>query len=283
MNSFNAQMNNIPVNDYLFALQQKNLVYNSDFRYFSNQRIDGNNIVYGTPDGWVYSDEGTNGQITFNPDTFQLEITKSSGYDRMSFSQALHEFPRWENELKGKTITAKVVLKIVEGGVTVTLTDGYSSNKVSRYEKGDCEIQIKLDVDKSATSVSLSIESDVDSTSLHISSVFANVGSVALPNLPCIVQGVIGERKQYVSAEAPPAEEFSLTEASIELDSNFSRLSSVLNGKFGMGDNGYSLLPDMRDYFNRAKDNGASGNNDGSQNGGTQTKKITELYTIKWA
>ena len=41
------QMDNIPIEDYIYALQQRNLVYNYDFRYFSNQKNDNGKIEYG--------------------------------------------------------------------------------------------------------------------------------------------------------------------------------------------------------------------------------------------
>jgi|TARA_B110000240_G_C13288151_1_gene363082 hypothetical protein len=83
--------------DYLYSLGQLNLVYNYDFRYFSNQ--DGTN--YGTPDGWVYTDTGKNGKINYNTDTELVEITKSEGDETMTFTQALHEFPKWQQMLLG--------------------------------------------------------------------------------------------------------------------------------------------------------------------------------------
>lgn len=253
----------LKVNDYLYALQQKNLVYNHDFRYFSNQIKNGDTTEYGIPDGWIYKDPGSNGSINFDEESRQCTIMKSSDNSLMYFSQALHEFPRWNQMLLGKIITAKVTINIsTYGKLDVTLSDGINSNTITKNQKGDFEIIVQLKIDSLAESVSLSVASSEPFMNIKITSICANVGEVTLENLPCIVQGVIGERKQYIATETAPAEELSLCEAPIELNNNYTRLNSVINGRFGLGANGNSNLLDMRGYFSRAWNNGSETDTD---------------------
>lgn len=256
-NSENQQRNAI-VDNYLFALQQRNLVYNYDFRYFSNRVVNGSITNYGIPDGWEYTDDGTNGSIDFDAASHQLVIKKSGGSETMTFSQALQEFPRWQQMLLNENIAVKVSLNIgLAGPVNITLTDGVSSVTATRSTKGDTEVELRLSVNKAAESLHIKIETAVPFMTIKLNYVCANVGQIALKNLPCIVQGIIGERRQYVATETPPAEELSLCNTPIELSNNYSRLNSVLNKRFGAGANGNSLLLDMRGYFSRAWDNGA--------------------------
>ncbi|MEL6671587.1 MAG: hypothetical protein AAFR61_05325 [Bacteroidota bacterium] len=247
--------------DYLYALQQRNLVYNHDFRYFSNQMPNQPTMDYGIPDGWQYEDPGPDGRFSFNPETQQIEIIKSSGEEEMMFKQAIHEFPRWQQQLLGKTITAKVCLVNSAGSVMVSLTDGIDTSTRTVKEAGETEVVVSLQVNEEAQSVYIIISSSVAFSNIKISQAFANVGNIALENLACIVKGIIGQRHQYVATETPPAEELSLCNAPIELCSepypNTTRLNTVINHRFGTGPNGYSLLIDMRGYFSRAWDHGA--------------------------
>ena len=262
--------------DYLYAIQQRNLVYNCDFRYFSNQVSNGNIIDYGIPDGWQYKDTGSNGSINFDTENNQLVIKKSQNTDLMQFSQALHEFPRWKKMLLSKTITAKVCLNLgLEGEISIILSDGISSTTVTKNGKGNWVVELHLKVDATASKVTISIQSAVPFMTINLSKVVANVGLVALENLSCIVEGVIGERKQYIATETSPAEELSLCNEPTELSSNHTRLDSVINGRFGRGQNGRSLLIDMRGYFSRAWNNGSAIDPDASKrkapNSGTVT------------
>lgn len=243
----------------LFAMQQKNLLYNGDFRYFSNQVPNTPVTNYGTPDGWVLSDPGVNGKIGFDPQTNCCIITKSEGNERMVFSQMLHEFPRWKEMLTNQFVTAKVFLSVsTQGTVDVKLTDGKDVSTISKTGNGSFEFDIRLFVNKDATKLSLSIESATPFLKIAVSQVYANVGEVALKNLPCTVLGIIGERRQYVATETAPAEELSLCNAPVELGQEYTRLNSVLNGRFGTGPGKRSLLPDMRGYFSRSWNNGAA-------------------------
>ncbi len=248
--------------ELLFAMQQRNLVYNDNFLNYSNKTI--NTIVtYNHPDGWVYRDSGSGGQVGYDPASSSCLIKKSTGTAVMTFTQALNEFPRWQQTIPGKKVSAAAVIQVPgSAGCTVTfsLFDGMdTSSKTFFFNGGEQkEIRVSLDVSEVATTLVVSIESSTSDAVLYISRVYANIGSIALENLPCMVAGTIGERKQYISTEIPPATELSLCNASIELSPAYSRLNSYLNGKFGTGANGYSLLPDMRGYFSRAWNNGAA-------------------------
>lgn len=261
MTSPENQNTTITTTDYLFALQQNNLVYNHDFRYFSNQVVNGDKTFYGIPDGWQYNDPGTNGSINFDPETLQLIIKKSEGKSQknlMTFSQALHEFPRWQQMLLGQTITARVVLNLeISGDISVILTDGINTQTATQSSEGDAEFNLRLNIHPAAESIYIKIECAVPFMTIKITKAFVNVGNVAIENLPCIVQGIIGERRQYIATQTPPAEELSLCNPPIELSSDYTRLNSVLQNRFGTGDNGNSMLIDMRGYFSRAWDNGA--------------------------
>ncbi len=245
--------------DFLYAMQHYNLVYNYDFRYYSNQIQNGNVTEYGTPDGWVYSDPGANGSISFDASTNECILIKSEDDSLLSFSQNIQEFPRWQSMLLGKRVTAKVVLNIsIESAVNITLSDGVDSNTITKSGQGDFEIEVQLGINPEATLVSIAVTSTTPFVTISISKVYANVGEVAIANLPCIVQGVIGERKQYLATETPPAGEFSLCASPQELSPDYTRLNSVINQRYGVGDNGGSLLPNIGGYFSRAWDNGAA-------------------------
>ncbi len=246
------------IDAHLYALQQRNLVYNYDFRYFSNQIINGSPANYGIPDGWCYDDKGTNGSINFDTINERCIIKKSSDSSLMTFKQALHEFPRWKKMLLEKIITVKVVLNLnTTGNVSVTLSDGIDSNIVVKNGIGDFELEVQLKINKDAKFISIAISSIAPSIIIGVCKVYGNVGLIALENLPCIVQGIIGERRQYITTETPPAEELSLCQAPVELSADYSRLNSVINNRFGKGANGNSMLIDMRGYFSRAWNNGA--------------------------
>jgi hypothetical protein len=181
----------------------------------------------------------------------------------MTFSQAINEFPRWANLIAGKRVSACAVIKVPGNfscEVTFSIYDGMNTNSKSVFfnDGEHKEINISLDVSPLANTLIVSIESTTSDVVLYISKVYANIGNVALENLRCIVEGTIGERKQYMSTEIPQAVELSLCNMSMELSASYTRLNSFLNGKFGTGKNGNSLLPDMRGYFSRAWNNGAS-------------------------
>lgn len=253
------------INALLEALQQQNLVYNYNFLYFSNQTYVDTVREYGHPDGWVYEDTSSEGTIGFQDDCCLITTAADS---KMTFKQALHEFPRWENKLLGQTVTAKVHLSLNEGNsILVSLSDGIgtSSQALIAAEDGDYVFEVQLEVNTSAQELYIAIENASNVAVIQISKIYANIGTVALENLPCIVKGVIGERKQYIATEVAPAEELSLCESALELSTNQTRLNSVINYRFGTGEtNNLSLLPDVRGYFSRAWNNEADTDPDAS-------------------
>lgn len=241
--------------DFLYALQQYNLVYNGDFRYFSNRTTD----TYGIPDGWLYSNQDSNGSINFDPDTNQCILIKDEKDNPLFLKQHIQEFPRWQSQLIDHHISAKVFLNVDNHSeVSITLSDGISKNSVTKQGPGELEYEVSLRINPNAFYVSIAVESNADTVTIGISRIYANRGLIAVSNLPCIIQGVIGERKQYIATESAPLGEFSICEPSEELGVAYTRLSSVLNGRYGVGDNGQSLLPDIRGYFSRAWDNGST-------------------------
>ncbi|UTW61745.1 hypothetical protein KFE98_17300 [bacterium SCSIO 12741] len=245
----------------LYAMQQRNLVYNYNFVNYSNKVVD-TAVTYNHPDGWLYEDSGSDGQISFDPGTNSCIIVKSKGDDLMTFSQSINEFPRYTQVVPGNRVSACAVVNIPgesDGTVTFLLTDGDNTSSLTEVIPAGktVNMEIGLDVGSSTNHLSLSLQSSTASLTIYIHKVYANVGEVALETLPCVVEGTIGERKQYMSTENPPSGELSLCQPTAELSSSYTRLSSFLDGKFGTGSNGLSMLPDMSGYFSRAWDNGA--------------------------
>lgn len=244
---------------FLYSMQQRNLVYNYNFSYYSNKVTD-TVVTFNHPDGWVYSDPGDGGSIGLNSTNDCCMIVTGSGDSLMSFSQALHEFPGWQSKLCGQTVTASFHLNISDNSdISVSLSDGVTTSSKTAQTNGDIVFTLQLTVAKEAKKVNISIQCTSPGVVINISKVYANIGDIAIENLLCIVNGVIGERKQYIATENPPAEELSLCNESIELSANYTRLDSVLNKRFGAGSNKRSLLPDMRGYFSRAWDNDSGG------------------------
>ena len=246
--------------DYLHALRQKNLVYNEDFRYFSNADYSVAPPDYGNPDGWFYNDPGRLGSLSLENDVLVI-TTSNDDSSLMTLRQQLHEFPRWKTVLPGRRVSAKIKAYIsANSQVTATLSDGVSSRSDTlQSSSGEpLTFHVSMEVSEDAQSLSIALESRSNAAVIRVYSVAANVGALALEGLPCIVQGIIGERRQYVATENAPAEELSVCAPAVELSADRSRLDSVLNGRFGRGDNQRSLLPDMSGYFSRAWDNGSN-------------------------
>ena len=248
----------------LYAMQQQNLVYNHDFLYFSNKGVESSLVVYHHPDGWVYADDDASGasSIGYSPNDDSCVIITGKNTTEMTFSQALNEFPRWEKKLAGKTVTAKAYANLgsqsdTDVEISFSLDDGISRKTESIRSRGDITLEVQLDISTNPKYLKVAVESPTPSATIKISEVCANVGSVAIESLSCIVNGIIGERRQYVATENPPAEELSLCNGVVGLDSNKTRLDSVLNGRFGTDEKGVSLLPNMAGYFSRSWDNGA--------------------------
>ncbi len=259
--------------DLCYAMQQQNLVYNYNFLYYSNKDNSETLVDYKHPDGWVFSDK--DGSIGFNTDNNCCQINTGAGKNTMTLSQALHEFPRWKSKLAGETISSKAHMNLSdEAEIKFSLSDGITTESNSIVASGDIELQVHLKVSIQAKYLILKIECMASNTVINISKVYANVGNIALDSLPCIVQGVIGERKQYIATETPPAEELSLCCEPIELSNIYTRLNSVLNGRFGIGDNGNSILLDMRGYFSRAWNNGSETDPDANNRRDPETGQI---------
>ena len=251
------------IEELLYAMQQKNLVYNYNFLYFSNKKANDILINYGHPDGWVFTSEDGCGIIGLNTSANSCLIR--TGNEKVKLSQALHEFPRWRENLTGKKITAKAHIHLASNSViTFSLSDGVKTKTSLVKGTGDIEPEVQIDVSKDATQLQLSIESSTTNVVINISKVYANIGNIALEGLPCIINGVIGECKQYLFIETPPAGDLLLGKVQEELAPDYSRLNSVLNKRYGKANNGMSLLPDIHKYV-------------------SHKKNMNERYTIKWA
>jgi hypothetical protein len=236
-------------------------VYNYDFRYFSHADYTVEPIIYGVPDGWIYQDNGPASKISLD-DCDLLIQTSNDETSIMTFKQALHEFPRWRETLCRKNISARIQVHISANcKLRASLYDGVSarSDTWCNTQGGYYEFELSLNVSESAECLYISLQSNSNAAIIKISKIYANFGDIAIDGLGCIVQGVIGETKQYIVTENAPAEELNLCTkgGSRELTENETRLNSVIAGRFGLGVNNRSMLPDMRGYFIRVWDNGA--------------------------
>jgi len=112
---FNKEFNRLYDNvNWLFEmLNARNLVYNYNFKLYSNREEEINNWYdYNHPDGYVYVDDGSDGKIGYDDVNKCCKIqTSSDGVGTRVFKQSLHEFVDWEDMLKGQTVTVKVVLR----------------------------------------------------------------------------------------------------------------------------------------------------------------------------
>lgn len=260
----NDYLDKYDIHEYFRVLQQHNLVYNYNFLYFSNKSINSGIVDYNHPDGWLYKDTGPGAKISLDLDSCRI-VTSSDNNSIMTFKQALHEFPRWESMLLGKIVTARFHMVLSANcNVSVILSDGISSSEKSLNLGGDVVLELQLEINSNAKELFITVQSMSNSAVLSISKIYANVGTIAIENLPCIVKGIIGERKQYISTQNPPAEELSLCNKPIELNSSQTRLHSVLNKRFGVGKNNFSMLPDVRGYFSRSWNNNSSIDKDAS-------------------
>ena len=136
------------------AVNQKNLVYNHDFRYFSNADMSTSPPDYGVPDGYQYEDSGGSGEIGLADE--QLVITTSNDDGKMVFKQALHEFPRWQQVLRNQTVTACIPLDVSAGSqVSAILSDGISAASEVRISEtaNEMVIELQLFIDAKAKAV----------------------------------------------------------------------------------------------------------------------------------
>ncbi len=248
----------VNIESYLYALQQKNLVYNYNFKYFSNYNTLPNALASGHPDGWVYSNSGANGSV--EPSGEACKIKVNSDGNAMSLTQALHEFPRWQDQIAGNTVTIEMQLTLTKGCVIqASLSDGKTSviEEIIASENEEATIHLQLKVDDNPSQLILGITSSTASATITLSKVFGNVGDIALENLPSIVSGIIGARKSYISTQNAPSGELSIcNNLDVDLEKDYTRLNSVLNGRFGKDGGGKPQLPNVSGYFSRAWDNG---------------------------
>ena len=227
-------------NNRIYAASQRNLVYNYDFRYFSNQA----SVIaawydYMHPDGYIYSDNGTDGKIGYDTTLKCCKImTSTDGSGMRVFKQALHEFVNWRETLRGSTVTLKAFIK---GNAIMKLADGVNVTSHLLQNTGAIEeVELQIEVSNLANELTFSIESSTAANVIEVYKVYANRGQEAIESLSCIIQGVIGEIKTYDSTKTPSSGEFELN--GIELPENYSRLDSFVNKKFGVGGNGRSKL-----------------------------------------
>ncbi len=238
------------------ASEQQNLVYNYDFRYFSNQRSTIESwYSYKHPDGWVFTDSGTDGEIGYDTVSECCKFqTSSDGAGTRSLRQALHEFVNWKKLLQGKTVTLKAMVK--GANATVRITDGVTSQSAALQNTGGIEeITLQIAVSAVATELTVLFESSTPSNTIEVYKVYGNRGNYAIETLPCIIQGKIGEVLTYDATETPPTGELELN--GIELPAGYTRLNSFLHGKFGTGSNGRSKLRNGRGMFERQWNHGA--------------------------
>lgn len=250
--------------DLFFLLQQRNLVYNYNFINFSNRGDAVTPDEYGHPDGWLYTNDGSGAAIGLDESTGACRIKKSSDDSEMVFSQMISEFPNWQFILRGEKVSSTVEVTnnwTDTFEIVVELSDGKTSSVISREVKSSTTEKIELshNVNSHASNLKYTITCSTPNAEILIHKAYANIGDSALDSLRCMVEGFIGERKQYVSTNTPPTTELSLCEESKKLseyEGSYTRLSSYLNGAFG-GDMADSYLPDVRGYFSRAWDHGA--------------------------
>ncbi|MBC8754662.1 hypothetical protein H2O64_08245 [Kordia sp. YSTF-M3] len=283
-------MNNL-IDKMLFAMQQQNLVYNYNFLYYSNKEVVDSKLFYNHPDGWLYNDIGEDGEISFNNSTKSCLIQKSAGESLMTLNQVISEFPRSEEVLCGKQITAVAVIENPKAAnynfnITFSLFDGVSdSSKIIFFKPGDKkEINIVLNVDDNATKLIVELKSSSPKAIIYVNKIYANIGEIALETLPCVVNGIIGERKQYIVTENAPAEELSLCNGFSELTDEYTRLKSVINNRFGVNNaTGNPYLINMGGYFSRAWDNNSGVDPDATNRKslGNETIKGDRVSTIE--
>lgn len=238
----------------------RNLVYNGDFLLFSNRTGPNAETDYGHPDGWGFAHTGTV-TVGQDPTAGACVVITKSGTVSATLSQALHEFPRWQAQLLGQTVTLAIRVRIDPNcTLAISLSDGVTTTRrvfEAKPSQEDHDVGLQLVLDSKATGLVLSFDTASPSTRFAVLEVYGNTGDTPVRYAPCIVDGVIGRRCTYLATEYPPARELSLCAAPTELTADQTRLSSVLNGRYGEGPNGRSMLPDMRGYFTRAWDNGA--------------------------
>jgi hypothetical protein len=274
--------------DFVNSYGKQNLVYNGDFTTDSGLWSNGDTSH---PDGWVFDDPDTSGtQISKDSDgTIRLVAGTISTY--YSFQQNIHEFPGWAKYLKGKKVTVCFNIKTTSSTAKIKVYDGVNTvqQPISGASTGK-EFFLTLQISNDATFLRVIVELVTSNDVVNVISVGANTGPLYVYDLPCIVQGKIGEVKTYDGTEIPPSGEFELN--GIELPAGYTRLNSYLNGKFGIGSNGRSKIRDGRGMFERQWAHGSgsdpdrasrSNRGDGSTGDKVGTRQLWQMQKITGA
>lgn len=237
---------------------KKNLVYNGDFFLFSNRNLSISTFDdYNHPDGWVYTDDGSDAQIGYDSANFNCKVVTSSDGTSMTLTQGIHEFLRWEDVLKSQYVTGKFEIK-GSSNITVKIYDGVSTVSEVLSGTGSIEeIELQIEVDSAATGLWVEISTSSTSETIEIYNVYFNTGTYAIKGLPCQIERIgiwNGIDEDY------PDNVFEAN--SIEIPSGYTRLESWLNGRFGTGSNSRSKVPEFQGRFFRIWDNAAGNDPD---------------------
>ncbi len=247
------------VTNRLDAAYQRNLVYNGDFMLYSNKTGTANWYEYKHPDGWIFSDNGSDEKIGYDSSSECCKIISSSDGSSMSLKQALHEFPRWQNKLRTKKVTAKIRIK-GSANITVKLSDGVNTVQQVCSGSGSIEIiQLQLTLNAAATGLWLEIATTSVTQTIEIYEAYCNLGEIALSGLACQIERI--GLWQGLDEKYP---ETVMEGDTTEIPAGYTRLESWLNGRFGTGSNGRSKLPKLRGRFLRVWADGSTDDPDRS-------------------
>ena len=253
-NKLNKEIENLEkkINDLVLSASGQNLIYNGDFKYFSNNLYDSLDdssslLNVFTPDGFLES--GTvNSRLMIDEGGYKCTV--DSDY---SLQQVISEFPGWQNYLRGQTITFKVRMTATKGAV-ITINEINTTVIPASVPMADYEVTTIIPL--SASAVYIRLYTNEDDSIFDIRMMGCNLGLTGSLYLPCIVQGVIGETKTYniLDIANVPRTELLLAGGNADTD-GYTRLASVVRERFGL----HGTLPDMRGYFERAVRGSAKG------------------------
>ncbi len=236
---------------------RRNLVYNCEFTRYANQTGTSNWYDYQHPDGWIFTCDGTTPQIGYDSTEEACRILTPADATSMVFSQALHEFPRWQTKLRGKRVTVSVLIK-GSSNVTVSLADGVATVSQALAGTGSAErVELTIVVNAAATILTLTVSTSAASEAIYVYQAYGNLGEIALPDLPCQI-GEIGLWQGMDETYPETVMECSAASSLIEIPAGYTRLESWLNGRFGRGANSRSYLPELRGRFLRVWAHGST-------------------------
>ena len=229
----------------------QDLTYNGDFIKYANKTGTSNWYDYQHPDGWIYSDDGSDGKIGYDATEECCKIVTSSDGTSMSMKQGLHEFLRWQKTLRGKQVSATLRIK-ASSNVVCRLYDGVTmaSGECSGPDEYE-DISLTLAVDAEATGLWVDCITSGTTETIELFEVYCNIGPVPLQALPKKVDYIglwQGQENDYPDNI--------LEGDATEIPEGYTRLESFLNGRFGVGGNGRSKLPEYQGRFLRVWDNG---------------------------